>query len=306
MTQYTWDYRNRLTRVVSLDSSNKVIQEADYTYDVFDRRIAKSVDPDGAGPLPAVITRFVYIGDNIALQFDGSGAFTDRYLYGPAVDQIFADQNTTNGTLWALTDNLGSVRSILNSSGTTVDHLVYNSFGQITSETNPGLNFLLAYTGQVLDRETSLQYDRARYYDPGTGRFLSQDPIALSSGDSNFYRYVGNDSPNLTDPTGQSGWNRFFGGLRLVGGLIQAVGGTAFAVITSETGVGAVAGGVVAVKGLDDAWAVRATVDRANDANLHLPGRAGLDRQQHGGHHCGRRDRPCRSTHHGRRPQLPE
>ena len=91
--------------------------------------------------------------------------------------------------------------------------------------------------------------------DPGTGRFLSQDPIALSSGDSNFYRYVGNDSPNLTDPKGQSGWNRFFGGLRLVGGLIQAVGGTAFAVITSETGVGAVAGGVVAVKGLDDAWA---------------------------------------------------
>ena len=50
-----------------------------------------------------------------------------------------------------------------------------------------------------------------RPYAPETGRFLSEDPIGFNSGDSNFYRYVGNSplmygdsygllTPNRNDP----------------------------------------------------------------------------------------------------------
>ncbi len=36
------------------------------------------------------------------------------------------------------------------------------------------------FTGEQRDSESSLYYLRARYYDPGTGRFLGQDPLVGS------------------------------------------------------------------------------------------------------------------------------
>jgi RHS repeat-associated protein len=36
------------------------------------------------------------------------------------------------------------------------------------------------YTGREFDAETGLYYYRARYYDPATGRFISEDPIGYA------------------------------------------------------------------------------------------------------------------------------
>ena len=58
VTEYQWDYRNRLVGVVVSDSDGNVIDLNGYTYDVFDRRIAKSVDSDGDGVGEAVVERF--------------------------------------------------------------------------------------------------------------------------------------------------------------------------------------------------------------------------------------------------------
>jgi RHS repeat-associated protein len=58
------------------------------------------------------------------------------------------------------------------------------------------------YTGRELDETTGLQYNRERWYDSGTGRWLSEDPIGFAGGDSNLYRYVGNSPTNATDPSG--------------------------------------------------------------------------------------------------------
>jgi uncharacterized protein RhaS with RHS repeats len=49
-------------------------------------------------------------------------------------------------------------------------------------------------TGQVNFKE--------RWFDPPSGRWTSQDPLRFSTGDSNLYRYVGNNSVNLVDPSG--------------------------------------------------------------------------------------------------------
>ncbi|MGZ3651137.1 MAG: RHS repeat-associated core domain-containing protein [Bdellovibrionota bacterium] len=43
---------------------------------------------------------------------------------------------------------------------------------------------------------------RARHYDPSTGRFLSQDPIGMAGGDSNFYRAMSNNPVRFRDPMG--------------------------------------------------------------------------------------------------------
>ena len=51
------------------------------------------------------------------------------------------------------------------------------------------------------DSGSDLYYYRARYYDPSTGRFLSEDPTEFQGG-INFYAYVRNQSTNLTDPRG--------------------------------------------------------------------------------------------------------
>ena len=56
-------------------------------------------------------------------------------------------------------------------------------------------------TGRQSDSETGLYYYRARYYDPGLGRFLSGDPTGFDGG-LNFYRYVANDPVDTSDPSG--------------------------------------------------------------------------------------------------------
>ncbi|WP_027392905.1 RHS repeat-associated core domain-containing protein [Aquimarina latercula] len=45
------------------------------------------------------------------------------------------------------------------------------------------------YQGQYEDVETGLYYNRMRYYDCNTGTYISQDPIGLDGGISNFYNY---------------------------------------------------------------------------------------------------------------------
>nr|WP_286902037.1 RHS repeat-associated core domain-containing protein [Pseudomonas sp. UBA7500] len=52
-----------------------------------------------------------------------------------------------------------------------------------------GLSNPLRFQGQYHDRETGLHYNRYRYYDPGIGRFVGQDPINYAGGLS-LYVYV--------------------------------------------------------------------------------------------------------------------
>jgi RHS repeat-associated protein len=187
--------------VITKDSSGTVSKSVEYTYDAYDRRIAKNIDPDGAGAAPVQTERMVYDGDNIALTFDGTGNQTHRYLHGPRVDEILVDETTT-GVNWALTDNQGTVRDVIDSNGVVLNHLTYDSYGQVTSETNPNVEFRYGYTGRERDEETGLDYYRARYFDAAVGRFISEDPIGFDAGDSNLSRYISNNPVNGTDPSG--------------------------------------------------------------------------------------------------------
>ncbi|MCA6557711.1 MAG: DUF2778 domain-containing protein [Pseudanabaena sp. M114S2SP2A07QC] len=200
--EYRWDIRDRLTGITVKNDLGEIIRTAEYTYDVYNQRIAKTVDTDGDGSLAAVTERFVYGNDqNIALVFEENGNVNHRYLFGNGVDQIEADE--TNGTvLWALTDHLGSVRDVVDDSGTVLNHVVYDAFGGVTSQTDESVVFRYGYTARELDAESGLQYNRARYLDSFTGKFISEDPIGFQAGDSNLYRYVFNSPTNFIDPSG--------------------------------------------------------------------------------------------------------
>ena len=100
----------------------------------------------------------VYDGKNIALVFDGSGTQTHRYLYGVGDNNVLADETSTVQVLWALFDNEGTVKDVVDSNGTVLNHIVYDSFGNVTSQTNSTVVFRFGYTGQELDKETGLYY----------------------------------------------------------------------------------------------------------------------------------------------------
>jgi RHS repeat-associated protein len=199
---YAYDYRNRMTGAVEKNSVGTTIMQATYTYDAQDRRIGFKVDDDGSGPHAAVQTWAVYDGVNPYADFSSAGALQERYLYGPAVDAILARNDASNNFAWYLTDRLGSVRDVVNTSGTVLDHIVYDGYGQVTSETSASSGDRFKYTGREYDATTGLYYYRDRYYDPTTGRFARQDPLAFAGGDSNLYRYCSNGPTDATDPSG--------------------------------------------------------------------------------------------------------
>src|SRR5262249_1198669 len=148
---------------------------------------------DGPEGAPAVTTQFVYDGEQIALAFEGptsAAPLTHRYVYGPGVDQVLADERVAAGSavVWPLADPQGSVRDLLTTAGTIASSVRYNSYGQIVG--TPPSDLYFAYTGREYDAETGLYFYRARYYDPQTGSFLSEDPKDFGAGDPNFYRYV--------------------------------------------------------------------------------------------------------------------
>jgi RHS repeat-associated protein len=110
-------------------------------------------------------------------------------MHGVVVDQILADENVTGQVSWALTDNQGSVRDVVDSAATVVNHVTDDSFGGITSQSNPAASIRLGYTGREFNTETDDYYYQARYYDPAVGKFISEDPIGFAGGDANLYRF---------------------------------------------------------------------------------------------------------------------
>ena len=96
----------------------------------------------------------IYDGDHIALTFDGSGTQTYRYFHGPYIDQILADESAPSSVLWALADHQGTVRGLVDLTETIQNHITYDSFGQITGETNPAIDTRFGYSGREFDAKT--------------------------------------------------------------------------------------------------------------------------------------------------------
>lgn len=209
VTEFEWDHRNRLIRVIDRASDGgAATQEVSHRYDVFNRWISKSVDADGAGGLASETTRYEYDGNQIVLTITEAGDVVNRYVWGPGIDMLLADEHVGDQVYWTAGDHLGSVRDIVDASGSVVNHIVYDSFGNITNETDAGLDLLFGYTGKAFETSTGMQNNLNRWYDATVGRWVNEDPISFTAGDTNLYRYVGNNALNSIDPDGlMDFWN---------------------------------------------------------------------------------------------------
>ncbi|HKS82894.1 MAG TPA: RHS repeat-associated core domain-containing protein [Candidatus Acidoferrales bacterium] len=131
---------------------------------------------------------------------NSTGGVVARYSYGQNIDEPLAESRSGT-TSYYEQDALGSVTSLTNAAGTLAQTYTYDSFGNTTNSTGSLTNFF-RYTGREFDTETDLYYNRARYLDPSTGKFLSEDPLRFAANGVNFYEYAYNDPTKFTDPSG--------------------------------------------------------------------------------------------------------
>ena len=221
---YTYDNENHMTSAdtTTVSGMTTTTTDVDYEYDAFGNEIEEVV-VTYSGTTTTATTQFAIdawnpakagatglSGNSVLAQLNGGGTLVTHYLWGDQVDQLIA-RFDAGGTLTAdsagiylpMSDQNGSIRDILNSSGTIIESVNYDAFGNVIS---PGSSF--AYVGRytydsyAYDDATGYYDNNARVYDPATGRWMSQDPMGFDAGDSNLYRYVKNSPMDGVDESG--------------------------------------------------------------------------------------------------------
>ncbi len=198
-----WNSQYQLTSV----STNGAVAES-YQYDSLGRRICSVRSQSGT----TSTNYYIYDGIQCVADTDSSGNLLRSYTWGPGVDNLLAMTVYTGSvvrTYYALTDHLGTVHALTDSSGNIVESYKYDAWGRVLSiEDNLGnqlsesaLGNRYLWQGREYSWSTGLYNFRARWYDPVTGRWLSKDPIGISGG-LNQYVFVENNPVNARDPWG--------------------------------------------------------------------------------------------------------
>lgn len=155
---------------------------------------------------------FVYDGVHILAEVDNTGGLRRAYTRGPGVDNWFAMTIYTGVTVksyFYLTDHQGTVHAIADETGVIVESYRYDAWGRVlgiyngsgTPLTESVIGNRILWQGREYSWKTGLYYFRARWYDPITGRWFSNDPIGISGG-LNQYVFCADNPVNCRDAFG--------------------------------------------------------------------------------------------------------
>jgi len=164
-----------------------------FRYDPFGWRIQKS------GPLGT--TNYLYDGANDIEEVDNAGNVLARYTQGREIDESLAMFRSGTASYYEH-DGVNSITSLSNGTAAPANTYTFDSFGELTASTGSITN-PSQYTGREFDPETRINYYRERYFDPSSGRFLSEDPLRFKTA-TNFYPYAANNPLRFNDPMGLS------------------------------------------------------------------------------------------------------
>ncbi len=221
---YTWDAENRLVTVTDMVGIPCNVQyPAEFHIPIiWAGGIQKIVSTNnGMGSWVAVYTnKFIYDGWNPIAVLDGENNLLQSFTWGADLSGTVQNAGGVGGltsmtipsglpnagTYFPAYDGNGNVMALVNAAtGSMAAQYEYDPFGTLLQATGP-----LAYANNILfsskwfDWETGLSFYGYRFYNPTTGRWLSDDPIEEHGG-YNLYGVVGNDTVDYLDTIGLEG-----------------------------------------------------------------------------------------------------
>ncbi|GIF00007.1 hypothetical protein Ari01nite_74710 [Paractinoplanes rishiriensis] len=182
VTTFDWNNRGELTGL------SRTGYAATFGYTTDGRRIERTVN--------GATTNYLYDGAN-PVQEKVNGAVTATMTAGGTDGWLLRESGGTSKRY--LTDGVGNTVGLVDATGAGAQYS-YDPFGGTTVTGDDGGN-PYRFTGRE-DDGTGLYYYRSRYYSPVLQRFISEDPIGITSGEINPHTYALNQPTALTDPLG--------------------------------------------------------------------------------------------------------
>ncbi len=200
--EYTYNNRNQLIKAKVTE--NGISGEETYGYDAQGVRAFKKNSTGETNYITYTIGGLSYL----FAETDENGKLIASYLrgYGLVSETLYHNDSETENeeTYFYLLDGNGDVRALANEAGNVTDTYRFDAFGikliQTGNTKNP-----YGYRSEETDELTGFVYLRARYMNPATGTFISEDtfggvlssPITL-----NRYAYAGQNPVSYMDPSG--------------------------------------------------------------------------------------------------------
>jgi RHS repeat-associated protein len=199
VTVYDYDALGNLRNVLMPNGTH-----IEYLIDGQNRRVGKRVcaTPIGVScPASSLSDGFLYRTHlKPAAWLNADGSVKATFVYG--LQRNVPEYMVKGGVTYrVITDQLGSVRLIVDSNGNVAERIDYDEFGNVVSDTAPGFQ-PFGFAGGLRDIDTGLVRFGARDYDSVSGRWTNKDPVNFAGGLANLYSYVGSDPLNWIDPTG--------------------------------------------------------------------------------------------------------
>jgi len=178
---YVYDGESRLTQVTKNGAA-----QVDCVYDGNGMRVKKVEN--------GKTTYYVYSGANPLLEYslnDGS------YLYRIYAGKKAVAEEKGGVVKFYHKDHLGSTRVVTNAAGVKIAEYKFAPYGEKEVASGDGTEY--GFTDKATDEFSGLTYFGARFYDPETGRFITQDPVKSGR---NWFAYCLDNPLRFIDPNG--------------------------------------------------------------------------------------------------------